>query len=424
MPHPAADKVYDPIDLSADDFWAATPEGREARFAELRAKRPVTWQRPIPSPLLPDESPGYWAVVRLADMVTVSQRADVFSSATGGVTFEDFPAEVLEAASSILAMDAPRHHHVRRVIASVFTPKRVALIKDQIHHQARVIVDGIADIHEDVELVRHVSSRLPMWTVSEMIGIPDDLREEVTSAANAMIGWDDEENIAGSDSLTVMFNGIMTLHGRCQEVIEARRAKPENDLITALVNAEADGDKLTDEEIRSFFSLLCVAGNDTTKQTTTHAVRALTQFGDQRRYLFDDFGARIDTAIEELVRWATPVMTFRRTALEQFELGGATIEPGDRVVMFYSSGNRDEEWFTDPNTLDLSRKPNPHVGFGARGPHFCLGSHVARMQLKAIIGELYRRLPDLEAVGEPDYLQSNFIHGIKRQMIRFTPQPR
>lgn len=180
---------------------------------------------------------------------------------------------------------------------------------------------------------------------------------------------------------------------------------------------------LTDDEISAFFVLMCVAGNDTTKQTTSHTIRSLTQNPEQRSFLMEDLDGRIDLAIEEFIRHATPVMTFRRTALKAFDLNGARIEPGDKVVMFYNSGNRDESAFDDPYTFDLARKPNAHVGFGGRGPHYCLGSHVAKLQLKAMFTELLRRLPDIEAVGEADYLTSTFINGIKRQQVRFTPEP-
>jgi cytochrome P450 len=416
---------HDNIDLSADRLWTGASDERDALLARLRRERPVSWQRPVRSPLMnlleQEDPPGYWAVVRHDDIVTVSRHADVFSSAAGGVTFEEQPPEVLEAASSILTMDAPRHGKIRRIVSSVFTPRRLGLIRNQIVNQARLIVDDIAQCDDEVEFVRHVAARLPMWTVSEMVGIPEESRQEVTAHANAVIGWNDDENTADADPLTAMFTGIMFLHNRCQEIIDARRQNPEDDLITALMQAEVDGHRLTDGEIKAFFALLCIAGNDTTKQTTTHTIRALSTYPDQRAYLLADFDSRIDTAIEEFLRWASPVMTFRRTATRRFDLSGVTIQPGDKVVMFYNSANRDSSVFADPGQFDLTRKPNPHLAFGGGGPHFCLGSHVARLQLKAIVGELYRRLPDIETVSEPEYLTSTFINGIKRQYVRFTP---
>lgn len=416
-------REFDPIDVSDMAFWARPPEERERVFSVLRRERPVSWQRPVFSPLMGDvneNEAGYWAVVRNEDIVTVSRNASVFSSATGGVTFEDMPSELLEMATSILTMDAPRHGKVRRLISSTFTPKRLALIEDQIVNQARQIVDAIAPKGE-AEFVSEVSARLPMWTISEMIGIPEEKREEVTATGNLMISWDDERVTGGLDPATVMLNGVATLHGACQDLIEARRAVPADDLMTALVQAEVDGAHLTDEEIRSFFVLLCVAGNDTTKQTTSHTLRALTDHPDQRRYLTEDFAGRIGSAVEEFARWATPVMTFRRTALSRFELGGQVIEPGDKVVMFYSSGNRDEAAFDHPERFDLTRDNRNHVAFGGRGPHYCLGNHLAKIQLKAIYSELLTRLPDVRAEGEPEYLTSNFINGIKKQRCVFTP---
>jgi cytochrome P450 len=419
-----ASRDYDAIDLSADGLWSGPSDLREWLFAELRHSRPVSWQRPIHSPLMTlmgQEPRGYWAVVTADDIATVSRNTEVFSSGTGGVTFEDMPDEVLEAASSILAMDDPRHAKIRRVVSSVFTPRRITVIRDQIYDQARMIVDDIAHREDDVEFVRDVAARLPMWTVSQMVGIPEESRDEVTAAANAMIGWDDDQT-TGGDAITAMFNGITTLHAKCQELIELRRQAPEDDLVSALIQAEVDGDRLDDRQICSFFVLLCVAGNDTTKQTTTHTVRALTAHPDQRDHLMQDFDGRIDTAIDEFLRWASPVMTFRRTALREFDLSGVTIEPGDKVVMFYNSGNRDEKRFADPQRFDLTREKTAHCAFGGGGAHYCLGSHVARLQIRAIIGELYRRLPDIETVGEPDYLPSTFINGIKRQYVRFSPE--
>ncbi|MEO3862686.1 aldehyde dehydrogenase family protein [Acrocarpospora sp. B8E8] len=227
-----------------------------------------------------------------------------------------------------------------------------------------------------------------------MIGIPDDRRQEVVDAAHAMIAWGDDDTVAGSDSATEMLNGLVTLHGVCQDVIDMRREKPENGLISALIAAEVDGQHLTDDEIRAFFVLLCAAGNDTTKQTTTHTLRALTENPGQRDWLMADFDARIGPAVEEFVRWASPVMTFRRTPLERFELNGTVIEPGDKVAMFYSSGNRDESIIDRPREFDITRKPGPHVAFGGGGPHYCLGSHLAKAQLRSIFRELYTQLPD------------------------------
>jgi cytochrome P450 len=197
-----------------------------------------------------------------------------------------------------------------------------------------------------------------------------------------------------------------------------RREHPGDDLFTSLVTAEVDGDRLADADIAAFFVLLAVAANDTTRQTTSHALKALTDFPDQRAWLLEDFENRIGGAIEEFIRWASPVMTFRRTAATDFEIGGQAIRAGEKVVMFYPSGNWDTEVFEHPERLDLSRSPNPHVSFGGGGVHFCLGAHVARAQLRAIFGELLRQLPDIQA-GEPVYVPGNFIHGIRSMPCTF-----
>ncbi|MCX2933769.1 cytochrome P450 [Mycobacterium sp. CVI_P3] len=424
MTSTAAQRKYDVIDLSADNLWAGPPDERDRLFAELRRDRPVSWQRPFVTPMMTllgqEPPPGYWAVVSREDIVTVSRNTEVFSHASG-VMFEDLPDEVRRT-SFLLAMDEPAHGKYRRLVSSVFTPKRLAQIRDQIDNQARLIVDDIAQHSDDVEFVSTVSARLPLWTVSEMVGVPEEWHDEIREAALGLVGQNDAEVVGDSDPVTVMVSSVQTLHDRCHQIIDARRRKPENDLITALAQAEIDGERLTDDDISNFFTLLCVAGSDAPMHATTHTVRALSAHPEQRAYLLDDLDGRLDTAIEEFLRWSTPPMTFRRTALQPYELSGAMIEPGDRVVIFVNSGNRDEKWFADPYRFDITRKPNPHIAFGGGGPHYCLGSHVAKMQLRAIFTELYRRLPDIETVGEPEYLASTFIHGIKRQYVRFTPE--
>jgi cytochrome P450 len=396
------------------------PAQRDPVFAELRRERPVSWHRPAETELLPDpDAPGFWALTRHADIVAASRAAQVFASGQefGGVMLEDAPAEILEAAHSILAMDAPRHAKVRKVISSVFTPRRVDLIEEQIRRQARLVVDGVVAAVGEFDVVERVSARLPIWTISEMIGIPEADRERVGKAADELVGWNDPEVVGDGDALGVLLNGLMTLHETASELVEARRAEPADDLMTALVVADVEGAKLTDEEIAAFFVLLCVAGNDTTRQTTTHAIKALQDHPEQRKLLLADYEGRAAGAVEEFVRWASPVLTFRRTARVDTEIGGQRIAAGERVVMFYRSGNQDESVFTDPLRLDLTRDPNPHVGFGGGGPHFCLGNHLAKVQLRSIFRELLTRVPDLW-VGEPEYLAGNFINGIKRLPAR------
>jgi cytochrome P450 len=414
-------REYDPRDISSLAFWAKNPDERDEVFAELRRDAPVSWHRPAETELMPNpDDPGFWAVTRNADIGQVSRGADVFASGleVGGVMLEDVPPDILEAAHSILAMDPPRHAKLRKVISSVFTPRRIAQIDAQIRNQAKLIIDDVADLGE-FDFVERVAARLPMWTVSEMVGIAEDERRQVAEAANAMVAWNDPEYIGDGDPIGVLMNGLMTLHTAAFGLIEQRRAEPADDLMTALAQAEVDGASLTDEEIAAFFVLLCVAGNDTTRQTSSHTMKALADFPEQRDALLADFDGRIGGAVEEFVRWASPVLTFRRTALADTEVGGQPIAAGEKVVMFYRSGNQDEAAFTDPLTFDIGRTPNKHVGFGGGGPHFCLGSNLARTQLRALFGEILQRIPNF-TVGEPEYLAGNFINGIKRLPVSVT----
>jgi cytochrome P450 len=410
-------RTHDALDISSHAFWSLPPAEREPAFAELRRDRPLSWHRPAETELLPDEDdPGFWALVTHADIVAVSRDAQTWGSGMqyGGVMLENVPEDMLEAAHSILSMDAPRHAKQRKAIASVFTPRRVRTIEEQIRGQARGIVDDlVAGGSGEVDLVERVASRLPMWTISEMIGIEEADRERVARAANAMVSWNDPEFIGDGDPMGVLLESLMTLHQASFALADARRTRPADDLMSALVQAEVEGVRLTDEDIASFFVLLCVAGNDTTRQTTSHAALALDRHPDQRALLLADFAGRIGTAVEEFVRWASPVLTFRRTARHDTEIRGQHIAEGEKAVMFYLSGNRDPSVFPRPEQFDVTRDPNPHVGFGGGGPHFCLGSHLARMQLRSLFDELLHRLPEL-TVGEPEYLAGNFINGIKR----------
>jgi cytochrome P450 len=413
--------VYDPIPLSSMAFWTSTADEREESFAVLRRERPVSWHPPFEGALMPhDDDPGYWAVVRHADVVTVSRNPEVFCSGQG-VMMEDVPQMVLDAAQSFLAMDAPRHSTLRRLISAAFTPRHVARIEDQIRHQARAIVDDLLAGPPTCDFVASVSQRLPMWTISEMMGVPAPERKHVVEAADSLVSWNDPEVQAGREPLQVMVDSLLALHAAARALAEARRADPADDVMTALVQAEVDGERLTDDEICAFFVLLSVAGNDTTRNTISHTMKALCENPDQRDLLTEEFEARIGPAVEEMVRWTTPVMTFRRTATRDTELGGQAIAAGDKVVMFYASANRDVAAFPEPGRFDITRDPNEHVGFGGGGPHFCMGASLARRQLRAIFGELLHRVGDVE-LGTPELLVGNFIHAVTRMPCRFSPR--
>ncbi|KRD06781.1 cytochrome [Mycobacterium sp. Root265] len=417
-PITTARRSYDPIDISSKVFWATTAAEREKSFAQLRAQRPVSWHRPVEETLLPDpEDPGYWAVTRHADIQAVSRDSETFLSGKG-VLFDSVPEELLEASQSFLAMDAPRHTLIRKVVHSAFTPRQVARIETSIKANARAIVEELKAAGSGVDFVDQCAKELPIRTLSDMVGIPESERQQVAHAADALVSWADPIYLDGRNALEVLLTSQFYLHQVAQALAADRRETPGDDLISALVHAEVDGDRLTDAEVSAFFVLLAVAGNDTTRQASSHALKALTDFGDQRAWLMEDFDDRIGGAVEEFVRWASPVMTFRRTAAVDVELGGQQIAAGDKVVMFYASGNWDTEVFDRPERFDLNRKPNAHLSFGGGGRHFCLGAHVARTQLRALFGELLNQLPDI-AAGEPAYLQGNFVHAIRAMPCTF-----
>jgi cytochrome P450 len=414
----ATPRAYDPVDLSSRAFWSTTAQERERSFAELRAERPVSWHPPVEDALMTDpDDPGYWALTRRADIVAVSRNNEVFLSGKG-VIFENVPEDLLEASQSFLAMDPPRHTFLRKLVSAAFTPRQVRRIEDSIKANAKNIVEELIAAGSGVDFVDHCAKELPIRTLADMVGIPESERQRVAHAADAMVSWADPVYLDGRNPMEVLFEAQTYVHKVAGMLAAERREHPGDDLFSSLVTAEVDGDQLADADIAAFFVLLSVAANDTTRQTTSHALKALTDFPDQRAWLSEDFDARIGGAVEEFIRWASPVMTFRRTAASDFEIGGQTIRAGEKVVMFYPSGNWDTGVFDHPERLDLSRSPNPHVGFGGGGVHFCLGAHVARAQLRAIFGELLRQLPDIQA-GDPAYVPGNFIHAIRSMPCTF-----
>jgi cytochrome P450 len=406
--HPT--RTFDPVSVSPLSFWALTAEEREPSFKILRDERPISWHPPIEGALVPAPVDGVWVVTRNEDISYVSKNPELFCSG-GGVMIEAIPEELLEAAASFLAMDAPKHFALRKLINSVFTPRQVAKIQDQVNNQAVRIVDELLKT-SDGDFVDQVSKRLPLWTVYEMIGLSADKRDEAAHHADGIVSWNDADVAAGREPGQVVNDSLVGTLTIGLELAQQRRAHPQADLMSLLVEAEVDGRRLTDDELGAFFNLLSVAGNDTTRNTITLITMALQDHPDQRALLQNDFDRHIDSAIEEFARWATPVMTFRRTAVRDTVLRDQEIKQGDWVLMMYSSGNRDERAFTNPNTFDIRRSPNPHVAFGGGGPHYCMGHFLAKIQLKALFRELIFRAPTLR-VGEPEYLTSNFVRAVK-----------
>jgi cytochrome P450 len=406
-------------DLGSLEFWGRPAEERDRYFEALRRDAPISRHEPPEDILgLPDQGRmHYWAIVRYDDIRRISRDPATFRSGEG-VQFADAPPEMLEASQSFLAMDAPRHGTLRGLVSSAFTPRQVARIDAGIRVNAREIVADAAacGVGDFVELI---AKRLPLQTISDMLGVPEADRERVMDAADTLIAAADPEVFGDRQPIEVLGGALWTLTEFATELAKHREQHPGEDLMTALVQAEIDGERLTHAEIAAFLVLLSVAGNDTTRHTTSHAIRALTLNPDQRKLLLDDLDARLPGAVEEFVRWASPVMTFRRTTSREVELHGQTLPPGEKVVLFYHSGNRDERVFDRPWDFQVMRDPNRHLGFGGGGPHYCMGASLARTQLHAIFGEMLRVMPDIEA-GEPELLRSAFIHGIKRMPCTFA----
>ena len=403
-------REHSPIDITSHDFWSQPFAVRDETFAQLRRGEGLTWHRPFAS-MFPMEEPGYWALTRRADIAYVSQQPELFTSAQG-VALDPMPAEIQRFASFFLSMDPPQHTVYRRLISSAFTPRHVRAIEEQIRRNAVDIVDDLVGVG-DIDFVAACSARLPMLTIMDMLGVPSADQPAVAYAAEKLFGMSDDEYSTLEERAQDTIDEIMLLASTGAELAKFRRANPGDDLMTSIVNAEVDGHRLTDEEIGAFLILLASAGNDTTKQTTTHAMMALAENPAQRDWLMEDFENRIGPAVEEFVRWASPVMQFARFATEDTEIDGHPVQAGDKVGLFYCSANRDEAAFTDPGAFDLQRSHNPHLGFGGGGPHFCLGNQLAKTELRNLFRELLTRLKTVE-FGEPDLLYSSFVHGVKR----------
>ena len=414
-----ADRPYDDVDLSSRAFWSATMDEREESFALLRGRGTITWHPPFENQLLDvPEDHGFWAVTTYDDLVEVTRRPEDFLSGPG-ILMENLPAEAVEAAQSIIGMDPPRHTKLRRLVASAFTPKQMRRIEGRIQANATRAVDELLARLEagggSTDFVAACAEPLPMHNINDIMGVPEGDRQAAAHSAKVGTGWNEPELVGETQEevLTSLFGALTHLHGLASSLTAQRRAEPADDLFTALAQAEVDGEQLTDDEVGAFFVLLTIAGNDTTRQSISHGLRALTTHPEQRAWLLEDLEGRMGTATEEFVRWATPIMTFRRTAARDLDFHGAHVTAGDKLVMFYSSANRDAARIERPHELDLSRHPNPHVSFGGGGIHHCLGNQLARFQLRALFTELLTRAPQLVA-GEPELMPGNFFHVVKR----------
>lgn len=339
------------IDISSDDFWRKSFIERDLAFARLRAEAPVSWHPPLEVPGLDAHvhgEAGYWAIVRGVDVAFVSQNHELFSSDLvryGNTSYRPLnPAMVPEP--SFLQMDPPQHTQYRKVMSAAFTPKAVRLLQEKINSRARDIIDDVVG-SGSIDFVERVSARLPMLTIADMIGVPESLVEEFARAGDNFVGFLDPDINRGEEPVAFALKQRAVLRAIGLELVAHRRNNPAEDIATALANAELGGERLSDNAIEQVMLLLSVAGNDTTKQTTSHTVIQLWGNPQQRQWLCEDFEGRIMGAIDEFIRHSSPVMTFARTATTDVELGGQLIEAGDKVVLFYNSANRDETVFDD-----------------------------------------------------------------------------
>ncbi len=410
--------VIDPL------FWNRPLEERMADFAVLRQEGPFTrYEFLNPLTNLNEE---FFAVTRHADVMEISRNAADFCSGQGAIAIVDMPAAAAEFFVSFINMDDPRHARQRGIVGRSFTPKELTGVLDSVESICAEVIDDMCEKGE-VDLVEAISQPFPLLVICDMMGIPRSEFSTVLGATNVILGGGDPEFLDGKEFLPALFEAGITLSTLMNELSAERRANPTDDLTSKLVNADGGEDVLTPEELASFFILLAVAGNDTTRTATSLGMHLLGQNPDQRRIWQDDIDGVTGTAVDEIVRMASPVTFMRRTVTRPLTLSGHDFDAGDRLIMFYGAANRDPRVFDDPERFDVRRDPNPHVGFGGPGPHFCLGAHLARRELAVIFRQLFTRLPDIEVTGSPDFLDSlgpPLVGGVKRLPVRFTPTAR
>jgi cholest-4-en-3-one 26-monooxygenase len=396
------------IDIQSNDIYVDGPPFE--KFAWLRDNAPA-----LRHPGMNDlDVEWFWALTRHADVVEVSRQFQTYSSERNGVLLME--RDNMEETRLLTDIDPPEHTRMRGLVNRGFTPRAIKLMSDNYIAVTEQLV-GEAVEQGDVEFVTKVAAELPLIAIAQMMGIPVEDRSRVFDWSNRMIGQNDADYSGGLDDAAA---AAIELYGYAQELADDRRAAPRDDIISILVAAEGN-DALTEHEFNMFVLLLAVAGNETTRNAISHGVNALIEHPDQWELLRDN-PSLVDSAVEEILRWSTPVNVFRRTATCDVELHGETIREGDSVAMFYASANRDERVFADPDRFDITRDPNPHVTFGGGGPHFCLGANLARLEMRTLFGELARRCERIEPTGEVTRLRSYFINGIKTLPVNLVPR--
>jgi cholest-4-en-3-one 26-monooxygenase len=394
------------LDLLAATWEHGVPYDQ---FDRLRREAPVAWHEEA-------DGPGFWVVTKHADVKAISHDTVTFSSELGGTFIDTQTDDALAAMRlSILNMDPPKHHRYRRLVNRGFTPRAIQALLESIDRRAVRIVDDVIDKGE-CDFVEDIAALLPLEMICEMIGLPEEDWPRMFELSNTMVGFDDPEYQASSSDGMLAAMEIFTY---CDAVAADRRANPRDDLMTALVEAEIEGETLTVDELNLFFVTLVVAGNETTRNLINHALLAVVEHPDEAKRLRDD-PSLWATATDEFLRWGTSIHNFRRTATSDTELRGVPVAEGDKVVMYYLAANRDEEAFPDPYRFDAGRTPNDHVTFGGGGVHYCLGASLARAEIGAIMRQVVERLPDIELTAEPRRLRSDFVNGVKHMPVRWN----
>jgi cytochrome P450 len=409
----------DEIDLSDAEFWARPLNERAEAFAALRAlPHPPFFSEPDLSYM--PKGPGYFALTRHADVAEASRHPELFSSEPSAISIPDMPPEFAEYFGSLITMDDPRHAKIRRIVSRAFAPRMLRRSEEQIRETTRRIVDELIE-RGACDFVEHVAARLPLTFICAMMGVPERDYQRVYEKSNVILAGQDPEFLTEEDDEAV--TRLLTAGQELQDLVQAlaaeRREHPTDDLTTALSSANLDGEQLTAQELGSFFIILCVAGNETTRNAISHGLRLLSEHPEQRELLCSDLDRYLPGAVEEIVRHSSPVIWMRRTLTADHHMGGHDYRKGDKVLLYYWAANRDPEAFPEPDRFDITRSPNPHVGFGAAGPHFCLGANLARTEITAMLRELLTRVPDIRPDGAPERLLSSFINGIKRMPCTF-----
>lgn len=404
------DLSFDELDVISHGSYQEGPPYE--LYRQLRNEAPVIRCRGM-EPMYTDE---FWAITRHHDVVEVSRKFQTYSSAKKGSLMNEAPTEIdNDGARLLIDLDPPQHTRLRTLVNRGFTPKAMRMLETHFRDVAVRLIEEAIDLGE-VDFVDKISAELPLIAIAELVGIPVEDRRKVFDWSNAMIGANDPEFAADPEAGMV---AATELYMYANQLAVERKKSPQDDIITTLIT-EHDGDVLTEHEFDLFMLLLAVAGNETTRNGISHGVVAMTENPDQWRRMQAEPGLVV-SAVEEILRWATPVNYFRRAATCDVTLHGVEIKEGESVTMFYPSANRDERVFTDPDRFDIARNPNPHVTFGGGGPHFCLGSNLARLEMKILFEELAKRVRNIELTGAVQKLRSSFIHGIKHLPVRLAP---